>query len=49
MGIGLSICKSIVEAHGGRIATRNLPRCGAVFSFTLPSSPQGPAAYTSSS
>lgn len=36
MGVGLSICKTIIEAHGGTIGFRaNLPR-GTSFYFTLP-------------
>jgi C4-dicarboxylate-specific signal transduction histidine kinase len=36
LGLGLSICRSIVEARGGRLwATANSPR-GAVFQFTAP-------------
>jgi NO-binding membrane sensor protein with MHYT domain/nitrogen-specific signal transduction histidine kinase len=36
LGLGLSICRSIIEAHGGRLwACANVPR-GAVFQFTMP-------------
>lgn len=34
-GLGLSICKGIIEAHGGRIWAENLPM-GFAFNFTLP-------------
>ncbi len=35
-GLGLTICRSIVEAHGGRIWEDNLPTGGAAFHFSLP-------------
>lgn len=36
MGVGLSICRTIIEAHGGRIAARPKEGGGTVFEFTLP-------------
>ena len=45
MGLGLSVCRSIVEQHGGALAFTNLRDadgavCGAEFEFTLPAAPQ---------
>jgi two-component system sensor kinase FixL len=36
LGVGLSICRTIVEAHGGSIEAGQGPAGGAVFRFTLP-------------
>jgi two-component system sensor histidine kinase KdpD len=35
-GLGLTICKSIIEAHGGKIRAANNSTGGPVFSFVLP-------------
>ncbi|MET1117253.1 MAG: PAS domain S-box protein [Comamonas sp.] len=40
MGLGLSLCRTVIEQHGGTLRhTPNLPR-GTVFGFTLPAPPQ---------
>lgn len=36
VGLGLAICRSIIEAHGGQISAHNLQPHGACFTFTLP-------------
>jgi PAS domain S-box-containing protein len=36
MGMGLAICRSVIESHGGRLWTANNETCGATVAFTLP-------------
>ncbi len=44
MGLGLSLCRTVVEQHGGFLAYGpNMP-CGTVFRFTLPVAPRTPSA-----
>jgi two-component system sensor histidine kinase VicK len=35
-GLGLSICKAIIQAHNGRIWAESSPGLGSIFHFTLP-------------
>jgi two-component system, LuxR family, sensor histidine kinase DctS len=36
MGLGLSLCRSVVEEHGGQLVYESVQPCGTVFWFTLP-------------
>jgi signal transduction histidine kinase len=49
LGVGLAICRSIIEAHGGQLrASANVPR-GAIFQFTVPTLAQPSARRTTTS
>jgi signal transduction histidine kinase len=36
MGVGLSVCRAIIEAHGGELHADDAPGGGTIFRFTVP-------------
>ncbi|MFO0734068.1 MAG: ATP-binding protein, partial [Nitrospiraceae bacterium] len=48
VGGGLTICRGIVEAHGGRIWAENRVGRGTMFRFTIPLTERQPAAASES-
>ena len=47
MGLGLSLCRTVIEQHGGALDFGPAPGRGTVFDFTLPA-PRGPVAAEAS-
>jgi signal transduction histidine kinase len=41
-GLGLTICRSVIEAHGGRIWAANRPDGGTAFHFSIPLAEESP-------
>ena len=46
MGLGLSLCRTVVEQHGGQLAFEAHAPKGTVFRFTLPAAPNGASTHT---
>jgi two-component system sensor histidine kinase DctS len=42
MGLGLSLCRTVVEQHGGSLGFEPNQPQGTIFRFTLPAEPAGP-------
>jgi two-component system sensor histidine kinase DctS len=40
MGLGLSLCRTVVEQHGGHLGFEAQEPCGTLFRFTLPTAPE---------